>query len=229
MIEHITAGAKSLKALGDNAFYDGIEVAEAQMMDTPKQVFDCAHKHMKIFDEDEYFIVMVRASDPLIFGLVRQKFYAYMYLPSPRPEQAVWLYNKALDKVQFLWSLPPAKVMAAISEAHVVNKKWTRTRGWCKAFFSGSFWHHIRDQHKIDHLSEHEYLLKHKSALIQASGEDSKPLVTDSFDFGKVAVKKVIDLNAISSSKSPLYNTRQTQDGNRHITSHKVHEFPIVS
>lgn len=225
----MTAGAKSLKAASDSSIYDGIEVAEAQMWDTPQNVFDCARRHASIFDETEYFIVMVRAGDPLIHGLVRQKFYAYMYLPSPRPEQAVWLYNKALDKVQFLWALPPAKVMAAISEAHVVAKKWERTRGWCKAFFEGSFWHHIRAQHHIKHLSEHEYLLENKSRLIEASGKNTESLGSDSFDFGKIAVDKVVDLNTVSSSQSSLYDSRKAKHTNRHITGHKVHELPIVS
>lgn len=229
MIIEMTAGAKSLKAASDWSNYDGIEVAEAQMWDTPKNVFDCAHRHMSIFDEQEYFIVMVRAGDPLIHGLVRQKFYAYMYLPSPRPEQAVWLYNKALDKVQFLWALPPAKVMAAITEAHVVSKKWERTRGWCKAFFEGSFWTHIRNQHNIKHLSEHEYLLANKSRLIEASGDQVKPLGADTFDFGKIAVDKVVDLKTVSSHQSSLYDRRKAKYANWHITGHKAHELPVVN
>ena len=229
MTLHMTAGAKSLKAASDSSYYDGIEVAEAQLWDAPKQVIECAHRHSHIFDEEEYFVVMVRASDPLIHGLVRQKFYAYMYLPSPRPEQAVWLYNKITGTIKFMWSLPPAKVMAAISEAQFVSKKWERTKGWCQAFFDGRFWQHIRDQHKINHLSEHEYLLKHKPALIQASGDNTKSLGSDTFDFSKITVNKVVDLNTPSSSKSILDRYGKAQNGNGNVASHKIHQFPVMS
>src|SRR5665213_2188622 len=106
---HVTAGAKSLIAQADEQRYDGREVAEAQMWDLGAQLFKSAHAHLTIIDEPRFYVVMIRASDPLIHGLVRQTFYSYPYMPSPRPEQAVWEYTKAGDTLKFLWSLPPAK------------------------------------------------------------------------------------------------------------------------
>ncbi len=209
MTAHMTAGAKSLKAAGDSSRYCGIEVAEAQMHDVSKQVFKNAHDHVDKFDEPEFFVVMVRASDPLIHGLVRQKFYSYPYLPSPRPEQAVWIYYKAQDRVKFLWSLPPAKVMAALSEANVVDKKWKRSKGWCDAFFDGSFWTHIRKESNLTHLSEHEYLHANREKLIQASGDQVAPLDSDAFDFSQITTNQVINSKTVGSDQGVFDNRRQ--------------------
>lgn len=191
-----TAGEMSLKAASDSTKYDGIEVAEAQMHDIVPQLLENAHAHLEKIDEPEFFVVMVRASDPLIVGIVRQKFYSYPYMPSPRPEQAVFLYNKAKDSLKFLWSLPPAKVMAAISEATVVSRKWERTKGWCDAFYDRIFWQYIRKEHNIDHLSEIEYLNANREKLIKASGEQIKPTLPDTFDFSKITTNQVVDSQA---------------------------------
>jgi len=190
-----TAGELSLKAASDSCKYDGREVAEAQMWDVIPQALRNARDHIEKIDEDEYCVVMVRASDPLIHGIVRQKFYSYPYLPSPRPEQAVWLYNKKLDALRFLWSLPPAKVMAAISEATVIHKKWERTKVWCDAFFNKQFWPHIRKEHNLDMLAELEFLNANREKLIQAGCKEGNTLLTDSFDFSKITVDQVIDSN----------------------------------
>jgi len=188
-----TAGELSLKAQSDSSLYDGREVAEGQMHDLHKQLMESAHTHLNIIDEPEFFVVMVRASDPLIQGIVRQKFYSYPYMPSPRPEQAVFLYNKAKDTLKFIWSLPPAKVMAAISEAQVVAKKWERTKGWCDAFFNKNFWHQIRKENNFDHLSEIEYLNANREKLVKAGCKECEPGTTDAFDFSKVSIDKIID------------------------------------
>lgn len=193
MQQRKTAGQLSLEAARDTTRYDGREIVEAQFHNIGDMVFESARNHRSIIDEDEYCVVMVRAGDPLIKGVVRQKYYSYPYLPSPRPEQAVWLYNKVRDDVKFLWSLPPAKVMAAITEAGVVSKKWQRTQDWCQAFFEGSFWHFIRQQHGIDLLSEHEYLNTHRQELIDASGDQQSSVVPEAFDFSKIKVDHISD------------------------------------
>ena len=204
MSEHITAGAKSLIALGDNAIYDGREVSEAKFWDVPKQLFECAHRHIPIFGEEEYFAVMQVAGDPLIYTLERHKFYCDLFMPDPRPEQVVFLYNKTLDQMQFLWSLPPAKIMCTISEAHVVDRKWRRTKLWCDAFYQGKFWGLIRKQNNITHLSKIEYLSANKSRLIEASGKNVESFLANTFDKGQVTVEKVVNLKQSSTSKSFL-------------------------
>ena len=193
MAKKKTAGALSLKAASDTSKYDGREVAEAQLHDYKNQALENAHAHLDKFDEDEYFVIMQRASDPLIAGVVRQKYYSYRHLPSPRPEQAVWLYNKVKDTLRFLWSLPPAKVMAAITEAPYVSAKWKTTRNWCDSFFNKTFWTDIRKQHNIKHFSETEMLQIYREKLIDAGCKETDSITAEPFDFSKVAVNKVID------------------------------------
>lgn len=224
-----TAGELSLKAAADTTNYDGREVAEAQMWDVYAQIMECAKKHEHIFQEDEYCICMVRASDPLILGLVRQKYYAYLYLPSPRPEQAVFLYNKANQSFRFLWSLPPAKVMAAISETSYVSSKWERTKIWCDAFYKLNFWNVIREMHGINHLSETEYLARHRKELIKARGDQPNPVSPEPFDFSKIMMEKVIAPNKVVLDKNILNNPRKTQAFDRYVGTKVLHGQPIMS
>jgi len=188
-----TAGELSLKAKSDTTRYDPLEIGVALTDDICEQLQICAKRHYHIFDEDEYCLVLVIASDPLIAGVRRHKYYAYPYLPSPRPEQSVFLYNKINGNCKRLWSLPNAKVMAIISEMPYVDKRWTLTKFWSDSFFNGTFWQEIRDQHKISMLSEIEYLNANRSELIKAGCNEVKGDLPDTPYFPEVSVKKVVD------------------------------------
>ena len=139
------------------------------------------------------------AGDPLISGVRRHKYYSYLYLPSPRPNQSVFLYNKKTAHLKHLWSLPNAKVMAIVSEMPTVDKKWQRTKNWCDSFFDGSFWHTIRDMHKITMPSETEYLNANREKLIQAGCKVPQTRFTDPFDFSKVSINKIVDTKTASA------------------------------
>lgn len=188
-----TAGSMSLKAQADNSRYDPLEVAQGMCDDIVSQLFICAKNHEKIFNEEEYFVCLFVAADPLIYGLRRHKYAAFLYLPSPRPEQSCFLYNKKTEKLKRLWSLPNAKVMAAISEPQIVGTAWKDTKRWCDAFFSGNFWHEIRKQYGIKHLSEHEYLNLNREELIKSCPNNVDAPLPESFDFGKVKIDHIID------------------------------------
>lgn len=188
-----TVGEASLKASADRSRYDPLELGYAMTEDVGLQVAQCAKRHEPIIDEVEYFIVLQRASDCMIKQVVRHKYYAYPFMPSPRPEQAVWLYNKKNEKIRFLWSLPSPKVMAVISEMPRVDARWQRTKAWCDAFYKKKFWEFIREQHKIKHLSEIEFLEANREKLVKMCSEDSAPLTSDTFDFSKVSINNVVD------------------------------------
>ena len=185
----------SLKAASDNTVYDPLEIAHALTDDICEQLRICAHNHSKIFDEDEFFLIMVIASDPLIQGIRRHKYTAFPYLPQPRPQQTVFLFNKFTGTCKRLWALPNAKTMAIISEMPHVASEWINTKYWCDAFFDHSFFNAIRKQYGIDHLSEREYLDAHRSELVDALSNDVKTPGADSFDFSKISVEKVINKN----------------------------------
>lgn len=189
-----TAGKLAYKASQDPTKYDALEVGYALTEDIAKELAICAHRHREIFAEEEYCVGYVLASDPLIKNVMRRKFFAFLYLPSPRPNQAVFLYNKKLDKfTKRLWTLPNAWTMACLSELTVVDKAFKEMKGWCDAFFDLKFWETIRQQHNITLLSEIEYLNANREKLIKAGCQELRPSKPDPFDFTKISAYKVIN------------------------------------
>lgn len=205
-----TAGELSLKAASDNHIYDPLEVAYALTDDIAEQLRICAQKHDPLTSEEEYVIGWVLAGDPLLKGIMRRKFHAHLYLPSPRPNQAMFLYNKTLQQfTKRLWVLPNAKTMAILSEMPRVDKKWANMKAWSDAFFDGRFWEFIRKQHGITLLSEIEYLKANREKLIQAGCKEVPPGVTEPFDFSKIGTYKVIDPDISLTGENSFDNTRQ--------------------
>jgi hypothetical protein len=207
-----TAGELSLKAAADNTVYDPLEVGYALTDGVVEQLMICAKKHESLFDEDEFFLGLFIASDPLIKNLRRHKYAAFLFMPMPRPEQSVYIYNRHSQKIKRLWSLPSAFVMATISNMPFVAPQWQLTKSWCDAFFYG--WkpiiengkvirienttpHHfhnlIRKQNNIFHYNEKEYLDSHRQELIQAGNQDMNSTTPDAFDFSKVTIEHIID------------------------------------
>lgn len=195
MSQRITAGELSQKALSDSTNYDALEVGHALADDIESQLYESINKYKHIIDEPEFCVVMVIAKDNLIPNLIRRKFYCWPYLPSPRPNQSVFLYNKALDKItKRLWILPADAVMAELAGTNIiVHKRYATMQAWSVAFFKGTFWEYIRHEHNIDMLSEHEYFLNHREELIQAGCKLPQSNHTDAFDFSKVAIEKIVD------------------------------------
>lgn len=189
-----TAGELSQKAASDTTKYDAREVGHALAEDIESLLRDSIEKHRNIIDEKEFCVVMVIAKDPLIPNLMRRKFYCWPYLPSPRPNQAVFLYDKGKDRItKRLWVLPSDVVMAELASLVTVDKKYKTMQAWSCAFFDGQFWEYIRHEHGIDMLSEKEYLDLHREELIKAG---CKPIASggaEPFDFTKISVKQHVD------------------------------------
>ena len=181
------ASELAAKALKDNTSYQAREVGEATCHDVEEQLKKCAELHRDIILEDEFCLVRVIAKDNLIKNLTRIKYYAWPYLPSPRPNQAVFLYNRILDKiVKRLWVLPNALTMAELATKHVVPKEYETMQAWSIAFYEGRFWEYVRHEHGIDMLSESEYLSEHREELIKAGCKESLVKITQPFDFSKI-------------------------------------------
>ena len=206
-----TVGKQSLKARSDPTKYDPLEVAYALCDDVIDQLQICAQRHEAIFDEDEFFLCLFVASDPLITGVRRHKYAAFLYMPMPRPQQSCYLYNKRTQKIKRLWTLPDAKVMATISGMSYVVPKWRPTQEWCRAFYHGwkeeisdgekkyvnttptFFFEFIRKQYGIMHFSEREYLDANREELIKAGGKETDPLIAETFDFSKINAGQIND------------------------------------
>lgn len=194
MNQRITAGELSRKALCDNTKYDAREVGHAMSDDIEKHLYEAAENYHSMIDEPEYCVVMVIAKDPIIKNLIRRKFYCWPYLPSPRPNQAVFLYNKQLGKItKRLWVLPSDMVMAELASLSIVDKRYKTMQAWTVAFFEGKFWEYVRYESGINMPSEKEYLELHRAELIKAGCKELDSTFSDPFDFSKVAVEKIVD------------------------------------
>ena len=192
--QRISGGELSKKALSDKTKYDALEVGHAMADDIDAQLRESIEKHKNIIDENEFCVVMVIAEDPIIKNLKRRKFYCWPYLPSPRPNQAVFLYNKGKDRItKRLWVLPSAMVMAELTSLAVVDKRYQTMQAWSMAFMKGTFWEYIRYEHDIDLLSEKEYISAHREELIKAGCQVPDSNVAEPFDFSKIGIDKVID------------------------------------
>lgn len=210
MEERKTAGELSLKAEADPTKYDSLEVGHELASKIEAGLLNCIERHNPIFDEDEYCVGYVLASDPLLKNIMRIKYFAFLYLPSPRPSQTVFLYNKRKDKItKRLWVLPNAATMAELSEMYYVAPQYKTMQRWSKAFFKLRFWQCIRRENNIDLLSEIEYLNLNREKLIQAGCQDGKPISPDPFDFSKITRKQVVNSKAIIFNESVFNNRRQ--------------------
>lgn len=211
-----TAGELSKKALADTTKYDALEVGHALADEILPQLRQCIENHKTIIDENEFCIVMLISKDPLISNLMRRKFYAWPYLPKPRPNQSVFLYNKGKDQITHrLWILPSDMVMAELHSLSHVDKRYQSMKAWSDAFYKGwkfddktkqfynsdptYFWKYVRKDQKIDMPSEHEYFLEHREELIKTGCKIPDATYSEPFDFGKVAIEKIVDTQAAVS------------------------------
>lgn len=208
----VAAGELAQKALKDTTKYDALEVGHAMSDDIGQHLRDAIENYRNMIDEDEFCVVMVIAKDPLIKNLIRRKFYCWPYLPSPRPNQAVFLYNKPLDKItKRLWVLPSDVVMAELAGGNIiVDKRYQTMQAWSVAFYKGTFWEYIRYEHGIDMPSEKEYLETHRDELIKAGCKVPDSSMTNPFDFSKVAIEKIIDTQNAIPNKNCLSGFRET-------------------
>ena len=189
-----TAGELSHKALSDTTKYDALEVGHAMADDISKHLYDAVKNYHNIIDENEFCVVMVVAKDPLLVNLVRRKFYCWPYLPSPRPNQAVFLYNKSAGRiVKRLWVLPSDMVMSELASMAIVHKRYVTMQAWSVAFFQGKFWEYVRFESGVDMLSEHEYFLKHREELIKAGCKIPDSSYSEPFDFSKIQIEHIVD------------------------------------
>ena len=189
-----TAGQLANKALKDSTKYQSYEVGEAIVSTDGKEFEKAINTYRDMIDEEEFCAVKIIAEDPLIKNLKRQKFYCWPYLPAPRPNQAVLLYNKKTDKVKRLWVLPNALTMAELaSYTNKVHPSWETMQAWSVAFYKGVFWEFIRWQHGIDMLSQEEYIALHRDELVKAGSQILNPDRAEPFDFSKIGPDKVID------------------------------------
>lgn len=228
-----TVGEIAFNASQDSTKYNAREVGQALVEDNDSiatNLYEAARRHRDIFDEDEYFVGYVIASDPLIKGLMRRKFFAYLFLPSPRPEQAIFLYNKVKDEItKRLWVLPAAHsdnpnawTMERLYLTASVPKQYETMKRWSHYFYDFTFWESIRKEHGINHLSEHEYLKLHRDEFIKAGAKDVDSSFSQPFDFNKVSIDKIVDTKTALPDKDSFDHLGQAQHTDGRISTHII-------
>lgn len=201
--KRISAGELSKKAFADTTKYKAIEVGHAMVENVSKHLEECIENHLNLVNEsgeysyrllDEFTVVIQGADDPLIKNVKRNKFYCCPFLPSPRPDQAVFLYSKASGRItKRLWVLPSDVVMAELASLQTVDKRYKTMQAWSIAFFEGKFWDYIRYEHDIKMVSQEEFLSQHREELIKSGCNLFNSDISQPFDFNKIQIKQVID------------------------------------
>lgn len=189
-----TAGELSKKAAADTTKYNALEVGHALTDDIEKQLRLAIENYRDRIDEPEFCVVMVIAKDPLICNLMRRKFYCWPFLPKPRPNQSVFLYNKGLDRItKRLWVLPSDAVMAELASLSYVHPRYQTMQAWSVAFFKGTFWEYVRYDQQIDMLSETEHLALQGNQLVKGGVNSQNVPVSEPFDFSKIKIEHIAD------------------------------------
>jgi hypothetical protein len=170
-----------------------MEVAIESLYDLDNQIRIAIENYKAKIEDNEFCVIMVLAGDPLIHNLRRRKFYCWPWLPSPRPNQTVFLYNKHLDDLtKRLWILPNEITMAELSTpGFIVDKPYQSMQRWSRSFFKGTFWKDIRKEHGIKMLSQQEYFDLNSAELRESIVNNSSLLDPDPFDFSKICVQKI--------------------------------------
>lgn len=202
IVLHKTAGAIQNEILKqDHGSYTDKDLGYATCDDFWNQLEICIDNHQKLlatdpdlkklFPDNEYCIIVQYATDPLLVSVIRRKFVPWPHLPDPRPQQSVFYYDQAADKLTLLWSLPGAQGMATLSEETVVPKEYVRMKAWSDWWFNVTFWGNIRKQHGIKMLSEHEFMIKNRKLSGKGIDNNHPALLSDPFYLPEVRIKKL--------------------------------------
>lgn len=206
-----TAGELSKKAAQDTDRYNFLDLGYGLSEEVPQGIWECIDAHQDFFDIPEFCVVLLLADDNIICNAKRMKYYAFPFLPKPRPRQSVFLYRRATDDIQFLWSLPTAYAMASLSVLNNVDKRYARMKGWCDAFYQKKFFEHIREQAKIDMLSEREFLETRGKKVVDSEPNLVDALFPEAFDFDKAFNgQKVVDTDEVGTPQRVVDDSRET-------------------
>jgi len=210
MSDHRTAGELALRASQDTTNYDPRDVGYVLCDDVASEIRKCIEAHRHVFDENEFCVVILLGEDCLIKGVLRRKFYAWPYLPKPRPQQSVFYYRKDCDEYFRLWTLPKAEKMAELASGIILCEADRIRYPWCKAFYDGTFHDVIRGQYHIQMPTEAEYLDANREKLLKACREYGGSLSSEPLDVADLAVEKIINSGQSFPSKNRLNDPRKT-------------------
>ncbi len=204
-----TAGELSLQVGADETKYDSLEIGRALTEDIQEQLRICVERHLDIFNEDVWCVGYLLSKHQNLTNVMVRNFFATLYLPKPRPNQTIFLYDRRQHKItKRLWALPNAATMAELSEMISVAPQYVSMKYWSDAFFKGwkydksenaminetpsHFFDIIRLQHGINLESEKEYLDMHRPELVKSCGNQTESLVANALEPLEILSKKIV-------------------------------------
>lgn len=158
--------------LKDTTNYDAMEIAEQGVNTLEKQLQIAIDRGRQQFSENVFSVIMLFKQDPRQTTVLKRVFTASPFMPKPRPDQAVWVYNRITDKLTFMWSLPNAHITSCLSVMLAPPKYWQRTATWCRAFFEGRLVDLIRKETGITLETEREFLRSHREELAKMASNN---------------------------------------------------------
>jgi hypothetical protein len=175
--------------------------------DVYKGVLECIQRHYNTFNEKApAFCVMcvLCPGEGNLSYMVRRKFCAFPWLPSPMPNQSVWLFDRRDDSIKFLWALPTPLKMAKLSEEYSYQAEEERMKKWCDWFYLGTqkFWENIRKMHGIEMFSESEINLRNREMGGKYLDDLKLGLEPNASYLPEVRIKKLEAIGNVMSKQS---------------------------
>lgn len=192
------AGQLNAELRKETCPYEAGEVVQEMTKDIPEQLYQCARNHREVIDEPEYCVIMLLRKEPHLENIIRHLYFAWPYMPKPRPDQSVFIYNKAKDSLDLLWTLPPAHALAMLSEMQVVDQGYFNMKKWCDLYWDElkgkRVWaEEIRKWTGCKLETEDEFLKAHSEELAKLSLNFPDSGGSDSLNFTVVDGQKVSD------------------------------------
>ena len=101
-----TVGAHAVEALQkESSSQDPIELEREMHRDYEKNIVEVLEKGKKEYPGN-FFIVVITKRERLLENVLRNQYFSRSSCPSPDWDQVVYMYEKAQDRLLFLWVLP---------------------------------------------------------------------------------------------------------------------------
>lgn len=81
------------------------EQMSEQLSEWESNIFQCITDNRSIYPHDFYIIVLTK-KERLMDNVLRNYYFARSTCPTPEYDQAVFLYHRKTDQIQFLWVIP---------------------------------------------------------------------------------------------------------------------------
>lgn len=82
-----------------------IEQMRESLTDYEKNIYECVDRGKKEFPNN-FFVVVITKKERLMPNVLRNYFTCRLSCPTPNYDQTLYKYDKQLDSVEFIWTIP---------------------------------------------------------------------------------------------------------------------------